>query len=40
MVLNSFCLPQKPQANSQFVCLEGNGKGSAVLKVWENRQGR
>lgn len=35
IVLSSSWIPQKPQTNSQFVCLEGNGKESAVLKVWK-----
>lgn len=38
--LSSFFLPQKPQTNSQFVCLERNGKRSGVLKVWGNGQSR
>lgn len=38
IVLGAFCLPQKPQTICQFVCLEGNGKGSGVMKVRENGQ--
>lgn len=40
IVLSILCLRQKPQTNNQFVCLEGNGKGSDVFKVGENGQGR